>query len=374
MGRVITTQLGSYLVLPRENALLYAEFEPDHTLRLVSDPEYSIVKVASQGVHANRICKDIFEGEGQMLFSVSPAFHRGKVDRDKVSIASAGLEKSLEETDNVNTYHDAITELAENIRGQMDEADKYNPYALCEGINDWIDENIEYTILPKYIIKHVAKTINGLSGEERIEPYKILRYTFNERDDVLQRVASQVHLPPSLRESEDYAIAKELMGQVDSVWRFFQFFWMGEGETSALKTLEEKAGKCVGITNLFLALSRNLGIPSRNVGGYSVGGDGFKEGGHAWAASHMHPYGWIEVDPTNHELSTFDMEYHAYDFSFWNENLPRFTMIDRDKEGCDGKRNDIIHLLEEDTSWYDRFFRTRKHQAEIGFLRSLNEG
>jgi transglutaminase-like putative cysteine protease len=64
---------------------------------------------------------------------------------------------------------------------------------------------------------------------------------------------------------------------------------------SALKTLECKKGTCSEYTNLFIAIMRSLGIPSRFIVGV------ISEKGHtmyhAWAECYIEGVGWHEVDP-----------------------------------------------------------------------------
>ncbi len=371
MGRVITRERQSYIVLSIERALLYAEFDGDDSFRLTREPDYLIGKVASKGVKAQGYFRNIYKGEGQLLFSVSPGFYRGQINPNETHVARKGLEKHLGETYDINPSPESISDVAQEIRGQLPEAHKDNPYALTEGIVHWIKDNIEYIIVPKSLINHVGKTVNQLSGEDRTDAYIILRHSFNVKDDILRRVADDVYLSPFLREASDYEIAKELMSQVNDVWGFLQWWWVGNEESSAQKTLEEKAGKCTGISNLFVALSRNLGIPSRKIDGYAGDSNGIFGGCHAWAVSNMQPYGWIEIDPTMHQFGNFDFDTHAYDLSMDHENLPRFTVIEKGNGIPTGKIDDVVKLLEEDKNWFDRSFRRKKHRSEIDFLQSL---
>ncbi len=361
MGKVIIDNFRTYIVLPKEKALLYTEFESDNSLRLPYELAYPVRIVAAKGVKASEEYFEVtYKGEGQLLFSVSSGFYRGRINPDEAHIVRKGLEKYLGETDGVNSSHESIRDVAQNIRAQISEAQRDNPYALTEGIVHWIKENIEYISLPKSLINHVGKTVKGLSGEVRTDAYKILRYSFNVKEDILRRMVENVYLPPSIKESSDNNIAKELMNQVNTVSYFFQIFWAGKEETSAQKTLEERAGKCVGISNLFVALSRNLGIPSRTVKGYAGNREGTFGGGHNWAVSYMQPYGWIEIDPTMHQFGDFDFDIHAYDFSMNHENLPGFTMIESNSDVSCGKIDDAAKLLENDRTWLDTLFRKKK--------------
>jgi transglutaminase-like putative cysteine protease len=75
--------------------------------------------------------------------------------------------------------------------------------------------------------------------------------------------------------------------------------------THAATTAEEafalKRGVCQDLAHVFIAASRNLGIPARYVGGYFHRADGVsdQEAGHAWAEAHVTDLGWVGFDPAN---------------------------------------------------------------------------
>lgn len=63
--------------------------------------------------------------------------------------------------------------------------------------------------------------------------------------------------------------------------------------------LRREKGTCSEYTNLFLALARKAGIPSRMAIGYIyIPAQGF-QGSHAWAECYLPGYGWLGVDPQN---------------------------------------------------------------------------
>lgn len=63
--------------------------------------------------------------------------------------------------------------------------------------------------------------------------------------------------------------------------------------------LHRGKGTCSEYTNLFLALARKAGIPSRMAIGYIyIPAQGF-QGSHAWAECYLPGYGWLGVDPQN---------------------------------------------------------------------------
>lgn len=75
-----------------------------------------------------------------------------------------------------------------------------------------------------------------------------------------------------------------------------------------IKTLADKNGLCLDYTDVFITLSRTLGIPAREVDGYAYTRDqkasptplGLQENItlHSWAQYYHSNYGWVAVDPT----------------------------------------------------------------------------
>lgn len=78
----------------------------------------------------------------------------------------------------------------------------------------------------------------------------------------------------------------------------------------ALTTLHTRRGQCSGFSSLFIALSRALGIPARNISGWHYPYQGyftsgvsstFQQGGnfyqHVWSEFYLPKYGWIQFDP-----------------------------------------------------------------------------
>lgn len=74
----------------------------------------------------------------------------------------------------------------------------------------------------------------------------------------------------------------------------------GKSTTLSVETILNRGkGTCSEYTNLFLALTRRLGIPSRMAVGYIYIPDKNFEGSHAWAECYINNYGWLAVDPQN---------------------------------------------------------------------------
>lgn len=63
--------------------------------------------------------------------------------------------------------------------------------------------------------------------------------------------------------------------------------------------LDRRKGTCSEYTNLFIALMRHKGIPTRMAVGYVYMPQNDVEGSHAWAECYLKDYGWFTVDPQN---------------------------------------------------------------------------
>jgi len=92
------------------------------------------------------------------------------------------------------------------------------------------------------------------------------------------------------------------------------------------EVLDTREGKCLDKANLYLALTRTAGIPSRLVSGFlifeyvsppfiEVAGitpDGRYIVGHAWTEVYLPPDGWVFADPTGNYFQTFIYEDKIY--------------------------------------------------------------
>jgi len=90
--------------------------------------------------------------------------------------------------------------------------------------------------------------------------------------------------------------------------------------------LDTREGKCLDKANLYLALTRTAGIPSRLVSGFlifeqvtepfiEVAGmtpDGRYIVGHAWTEVYLPPDGWVLADPTGNYFRTYPYENRIY--------------------------------------------------------------
>ena len=73
--------------------------------------------------------------------------------------------------------------------------------------------------------------------------------------------------------------------------------------------LRDRKGVCVEYANLFMSITRALGIPTRYVTGYAYGtvyGNDFSNFPHAWTEVYLPDIGWIPFDPTFGEYGWVD--------------------------------------------------------------------
>ncbi len=98
-----------------------------------------------------------------------------------------------------------------------------------------------------------------------------------------------------------YKLAKYVSNEVS-----YDLDYLGRIE-QASTVLEDKTGVCVEYSNLFIALSRSVGIPARYISGYAYGNVyGEKFNAHAWTEIYLPKVGWVPFDPTFREFGWID--------------------------------------------------------------------
>lgn len=77
----------------------------------------------------------------------------------------------------------------------------------------------------------------------------------------------------------------------------------GNNRTLSIEeVVKRRKGTCSEYTNVFVALMRKLGIPTRFVAGFICMPDRNFYGCHAWAECYIKHYGWFAVDPQSGKL------------------------------------------------------------------------
>ncbi|MEK6846129.1 MAG: transglutaminase-like domain-containing protein [Nanoarchaeota archaeon] len=361
MGRIILQENQAYIALPKEDAYLYVNLKRSDSFRLNPKLEYRLERIAARGVEAQGYSKDTYLGESRTLLLVAHQFYRGEVNPNFIQANTRGEEGHLGDEWGINVSSEAVRTTAREILKQLPPKQRDNPYAKIEVIMGWIGDNIKYTLVPPFIIDKVKLAIDLLPWGQKYDAFKIIESSFNFKEEELRVITADVHLSREVTDSRK--IARELMNKVGGKDPVFGFLWLLdqnlvndadapilsnalEHNSSASATIEHREGKCVGIANAYIALARALKVPSRTLGGYIT--DGTSGGRHAWAASYLPPYGWVEVDPTHGQFVNFDPEMHAYEFSYACQNYPEFIMMEPGKNVPSEKIDEIRELLEED--------------------------
>ncbi len=100
--------------------------------------------------------------------------------------------------------------------------------------------------------------------------------------------------------------AKRLTNWVHSSLTYDRDFW--EVTSTAEKTFCSRKGVCDEFTNLFIAMSRSVGIPTRYVEGLVYSGEEWNF--HAWAEVYVDGE-WVSIDPTYNEIGFVDATHIA---------------------------------------------------------------
>ena len=132
---------------------------------------------------------------------------------------------------------------------------------------------------------------------ERFPPSLFLRETALTQPD-----AAIVEFADSTRASAGTHPLPLLHGLMTSLHREMKFdINPTHVATMAAEAFALRHGVCQDITHIFIAASRQLGIPARYVGGHLYRADGMtaQEAGHAWAEAYVENLGWVGFDPAN---------------------------------------------------------------------------
>ncbi|KYF64611.1 class II glutamine amidotransferase [Sorangium cellulosum] len=134
-------------------------------------------------------------------------------------------------------------------------------------------------------------------------------------------------LPPELAESElaelseyamtfvernDYDLLDTLLDLNASIFQEYEYKQGATNlSTTAFDVYANRRGVCQDFTNLFICLTRLLGVPSRYVCGYIYTGPKHEnqrqsEASHAWVQVYLPEIGWKGFDPTNGILTQTD--------------------------------------------------------------------
>src|SRR3989344_5975942 len=171
-------------------------------------------------------------------------------------------------------------------------------------------------------IKFKESTIIKISN--KISEVKESKYPFDIPNEYLQYIDSSGIIDSDNKEV--IKLAEQLAGGEQDAFKviFNLAKWVEENIPYSLDTVTEKSSKeaswvlenrrgvCDEITNLFIAMSRALGIPARFVSGLAyTSSDQFDTnwGPHGWAEVYIPEYGWIPVDITYGQIGWLDLSH-----------------------------------------------------------------
>jgi len=90
-------------------------------------------------------------------------------------------------------------------------------------------------------------------------------------------------------DTDAWSVARKLAN-----WTFKNIKWKRVDYAGAAQTLATQEADCLEFSELYVAMARSLGLPSRIVSGLAYGDGSF--GGHAWVEVYVGE--WVELDPT----------------------------------------------------------------------------
>ncbi|MBS3163220.1 transglutaminase domain-containing protein [Candidatus Woesearchaeota archaeon] len=296
----------NFLILPTEVAILSAKFNASEEISPWGESFY-LELIKSSGVNVRKIdgrnfIRDDYYGnqDGKALFKISPTFFRGEISPNNIKgYNNIELEEFLQDDNyNIHPYKKEIEAVAKEIKYKIPIKNERNNYWLINEILDWLKDNIKHSDEIPPVSNFLKKILmnKGLSKEDIEKSEKLMGYLKDEGLLIFSQDPSMV--------------------------------------------LRYGVGNCSGISNLFVSIARNLGVPSKVSGGYVSNGK--NSGAHAWVISYLHPYGWVEIEPQNGIIKDYNR--YAYPFSRCNnDKLPTLTMIEREN----GYFNNINERLDE---------------------------
>lgn len=179
-------------------------------------------------------------------------------------------------------------------------------------------EYLEYKLVRRFKnsgIKYNVDLANASGDYSGFEAYS--KYTCDE--DKIESDSPEIKLKAEeIVKDEDrpYEKAKKIFEFVNTSLDYD----FSEGNKGALNALQTKKGVCEDFADLFVAMTRAVGVPSRVVTGYWVESadvnvpedvSTFK---HAWAEFYLPEYGWIVVEPTVMKTGISNDRIPAYDY------------------------------------------------------------
>lgn len=349
-----------YIAMSKPSAFIYLDLPQNTSIFFNGVIGHAVSAFASRGVNTDLLerCRCI-DGRGEILLEVRTNMYRGDLQHVSpdtiVPRQSAGLSMYLEPTETINSDDQEVRTVASDLINQIPTRERGNPFTFGERATRWIQQNIDYTPIPKDVTARVARTVSQLPQHTRLSPSQILINTFTHelKPDQLMRVANEVSISPSLTvNASDMEIARHIMDQACELEKDFGYYW--GGNTSAKRTLSERSGKCSSMANLFTALNRAAGFPCRVIGG--ILDNGVVRGKHAWSSTHMLPLGWVESDPTNFDFNQFEPSIFGYELFSHDEKNLTAAAWNGTTFGDSSVNTQVLRLLDRQQSILHRVF------------------
>ncbi len=238
--------------------------------------------------------------EGSALLLLTDRTYKGVMNPEKTfhsSLAQNVMKSYLLEDEIYDFSSDEVQKVAKKIIKELPFEKEYNPYWQALAALRFAYKDIEYSRATKEAVEKLETTIRAFPND-KISSLMIRSFLKEEilmKKDPLERLCSGIVVPEEIQEPRLKAIY--ILNEFDAQNPVFIVKWpFGKG-LSASRTIHDSMGKCDCLTHVFVALCRGMGIPAVGVCG-NYGSFGL----HSWAVVYIHPYGLVEVDPTN----TFD--------------------------------------------------------------------
>lgn len=159
-----------------------------------------------------------------------------------------------------------------------------------------------------HLVKKVENIFEKLANISDDELEDLRSLVFRAENDVFLRNTSLTELPhpAEFQFDESKSLFTNLQNLNSWIHENFSFKPdVTDIDTDLKHILEIKQGVCQDFTHLFIAITKNYGIPSRYVSGYLHQGNGYFGDSqmHAWAECNIPGCGWIGFDPTNNLLA-----------------------------------------------------------------------
>jgi transglutaminase-like putative cysteine protease len=248
----------------------------------------------------------------------------GCIENSQVNIKYASMEEYIpEEKQGKMIFNFTIrtNETSETVRLWIpypisNEYQKITNYSI-EGNYDYsgIFSESQYGIIILYAEWNNTEMLPTLNLSYDISRFEKIRKNFSINDDLLPVDVDRYLIPTKLgpTDGEVKEIAddvtkgnKSILEKAIAIYDYLieygerdaNLTFCGDGDVC--KLLKNLRGKCADFSSVFVALSRSVGVPSREIFGTRISKEGDITGSYHCHAEFYNPgYGWIPVDPSD---------------------------------------------------------------------------